>query len=325
MELRDLTYFQTIAETGHLGKAADQLGRTQPALTKCVRRLEDILKADLFERSGRGLKLTAVGEVLLARTRQLRNSVDMTVREVSDVARGSVGHVRIGSGATTTEYLLPAVYQRMIEETPGVTMELVVGMNDVLRSSLRKGYLDLVLGPLTEKDTEFEAVPSLEDRVVVVARKDHPVFRRKSIQMADLLKYRWALPGPHVAMRQWLDHTFLTAGLGLPEAQIESSSISLLPRMIAGSDLLSFISVRNLGEGRVGSPLREVPVPQTTMNRWLGAVYRRDTYMSPVCRRIIAIIGSMNEAEKLASKSPTSTPQVRPATPASHNRKLAKT
>src|ERR1700761_8752959 len=118
MELRDLAYFQAIAEAGHLGRAADQLGRPQPALTKCVRRLEEVLDAELFERAGRGLRLTAVGEILLARTRQLGTAADMTVSAIGDVARGAVAHVRIGSGATTTETLLPDIYGRMLEEAP---------------------------------------------------------------------------------------------------------------------------------------------------------------------------------------------------------------
>jgi DNA-binding transcriptional LysR family regulator len=298
VELRDLAYFQAIAETGHLGRAGEQLGRTQPALTKCIRRLENELSAHLFERSGRGLKLTTIGDALLARTRQLRNSVDMAVREVRDVARGSVGHVRLGSGATTTEYLLPSLYSTMLKETPQVTMELIIGMNDVLRASLRKGYLDLVIGPLTEADNEFASVPALEDRVVVVARAGHPLFNKKA-KIADLLNYRWVLPGPHVAMRKWLDHAFAANGPGQPDVQIETSSISLLPRMIAHTDLLSFISVRNLGEGRVGSPLREIILPETTMSRWLGAVYRRDAYLSPACRRMIEIIKAMPKSNPL--------------------------
>ena len=297
MELRDLAYFQAIAEAGHLGRAADMLGRTQPALTKCIRRLEADLNAELFERSGRGLRLTSVGEVLLIRARQMRNAMDMVVREVADVARGVVGHVRVGSGATTTEYLLPAIYARALKEVPDVTMELVVGMNDVLRASLRKGNLDLVIGPLTDNDQEFEAVPALEDRVVVVARKGHPLFKRPHLGMADLLNFKWALPGPQVAMRQWIDHAFQSNGFGLPEVQIESTSIFLLPRMIAQSDLLTFISIRNLGDDRVGSPLREIALPQTSMSRWLGAVYRRDAYLSPACRRMIDIIGAMGKTD----------------------------
>jgi DNA-binding transcriptional LysR family regulator len=298
MEFRDLVYFQAIAESGHLGRAAEQMRRTQPALTKCIRRLEASLDAELFERSGRGLKLTVVGEVLLARARQLRNAVDMTVREVSDVAKGSVGHVRLGSGATTTVYMLPIIYSKVLADMPDVTMELMVGMNDVLRASLRKGYLDLVIGPLTENDHEFAVVPVLEDRVVVVARQGHPLFSRRNIRMADLLQHKWVLPGPQVAMRQWLDRAFLSRNLAPPSVQIVSSSLSPLPQMIAQSDLLSFISVRNLDKERDGASLREVPLPETTMSRWLGVVYRKDVYLSPACHRMIDIIASMSQQQK---------------------------
>ncbi len=134
--------------------------------------------------------------------------------------------------------------------------------------------------------------------MVVVAREGHPLFNKR-VKIADLLNYRWVLPGPHVAMRKWLDHSFVSNGLKPPDAQIETSSLSPLPRMIAHSDLLSFISVRNLGEGRTGSPLREIVLPETTMSRWLGVVYRQDAYLSPACRRMIDIIKAMPKSNPL--------------------------
>src|SRR6185437_720241 len=225
MELRDLAYFQAIAEIGHLGRAAEQLGRTQPALTKCIRRLEESLNAELFQRAGRGLKLTPVGEVLLARASKLRNEMKNAVREVTDFAKGEAGHIRIGSGATTTEYLLPLLAKRILRETPSVTLELVVGMNDVLRNALRKGQLDLVLGPLPEiEDDDFENIAAMEDEVVVVVSENHPLLSQK-VRMADLLRHKWILPASTVAMRQWLDRAFDSRGLRRPAVQIESTSI----------------------------------------------------------------------------------------------------
>src|SRR5690242_4165693 len=107
MDVRDLAYFETIATTGHLGRAAEQLGRTQPALTKCIRRLESSVGSELFVRAGRRLKLTEVGEVLLSRASRLRSAMDEALREVTDLAKGVAGHVRIGAGATMAHHLLP--------------------------------------------------------------------------------------------------------------------------------------------------------------------------------------------------------------------------
>ena len=76
LDLRDLRYFETIAELGHLGQAAKRVHRTQPALTSCVRRLEAAFGTPLFERVGRGIRLTPAGALLLARAQRLRLAAD---------------------------------------------------------------------------------------------------------------------------------------------------------------------------------------------------------------------------------------------------------
>ncbi len=91
LDLRDLRYFETIAELGHLGQAAKRVHRTQPALTSCVRRLEAAFGTPLFERVGRGIRLTPAGALLLARAQRLRLAADETAREMEEVARGVTG------------------------------------------------------------------------------------------------------------------------------------------------------------------------------------------------------------------------------------------
>jgi DNA-binding transcriptional LysR family regulator len=101
MDAGDLRYFIAAAETGHLQQAAERVGRSQPALSKCIRRLEAEIGARLFEPSWRSLKLTEVGQVLLIRARGLVQDMQDTGREVGDMARGEAGYVRLGSGPTT--------------------------------------------------------------------------------------------------------------------------------------------------------------------------------------------------------------------------------
>ena len=222
MDFRDLRYFETVADTGHLGRAAAKVFRSQPALTKSIQRLEADLGADLFERSGRMLKLTPVGQVLLERARFLRRAMVDATREVSDVAKGVAGHVRVGTAATAAEFLLPQVTASLLKTTPGVTMEVVIGMNDVLRASLREGHLDLVIGPVTGTDPELEMHAIARDEVVVAARKGHPVLR-KAARLEDLCAYSWVLPARTVATRAWLDRLFESHKLGgVAAARIET-------------------------------------------------------------------------------------------------------
>jgi DNA-binding transcriptional LysR family regulator len=212
VDIRDLVYFETIAQR-HLGRAAELLGRTQPALTKCIRRLESEIGAKLFTRSGRGLQLTKVGEVLLARGSRLNFALNDALREVSDFAKGAAGRVRVGTGATMAEYLLPQVSRTFIQRMPGVTVEILIGMSDVLRAALRDGQIDVAVGPtLKGEEEEFAIRVFGMDEVVVVAPFGHPLCGRK-VTMDDLARYRWVLPARSVEMRRWLDGVFKANGL----------------------------------------------------------------------------------------------------------------
>ncbi|WP_367604062.1 LysR family transcriptional regulator [Pseudomonas asiatica] len=176
MDLRDLTYFETIARTGHLGKAAELLHKSQPALSKSIQRLEEALGAQLFRREGRRIRLTEVGELLLQRGRQLQLSIAETEREVRDFASGQIGTIRLGCSASMAEHLLPQLASFLLERAPELRLKLSIGQDDILRESLSSGRLDAIICPLNAGDPHLLTFPILQDEAVVVASADHPVF-----------------------------------------------------------------------------------------------------------------------------------------------------
>ena len=88
MELRDLEYFAAIAEYGHLGRAAEALGLSQPALSKCLRRLEKAVDAKLVMRTPKGVALTSVGAALRTHAKRLSLSLTDVVHEAADLSQG---------------------------------------------------------------------------------------------------------------------------------------------------------------------------------------------------------------------------------------------
>jgi DNA-binding transcriptional LysR family regulator len=288
LDLRDLRYFEVIAETGNMGRAAQALFRTQPALTGCVRRLEATLGTELFERVGRGIRLTAAGEALLARARSLRIAAQDAAREIGDLGKGLAGLVRVGTVPTVARYLLPPVCREIIRRAPGITLKTVIGHNDVLRNSLKAGELDVVVSFSARPDEGFASHDILEDEVVVVASRNHAIFR-KHASLKAMLDYGWVLAGPGVATRDWIDHAFTSRGLDPPRVQIETNLILLLPPLIEQSSLLTFVSRRHIGPAG-GFRLREVARKETTMKRRFAVTYRRDSYLSPAARRLVDLL-----------------------------------
>ena len=288
LDLRDLRYFEAIAELGHMGRAAKVLHRTQPALTGCVRRLEDTLGTALFERVGRGIRLTSAGEALLARARSLRIASQDAVREIGDLGKGLAGLVRIGVVPTAGRFLLPPVFREMVKRAPGITLKAVVGHDDVLRKSMKAGELDLVVGFSARPEPDLVVHEILEDEVVVVAARNHPIFRKRP-RLKDLVDYRWVLGGPGVGTRQWLEHVFVSHGLPPPLVQIETNLILMLPPLIEQSHLLTFGARRHLAASR-GHLWREVALKETTMRRKFAVTYRSDRYLSPATQRLVALL-----------------------------------
>jgi DNA-binding transcriptional LysR family regulator len=293
MDFRDLKYFEVIAEEGNLGRAAERLHRTQPALTKCIDRLEEDLGAKLFEKDGRGMRLTVAGEVLVRRTRQMAIMVEETAREMQDYASGLQGNVRIGCVPTLAEHLMPAVFQQLLAEAPGITVNLAVAMNANLMASLQEGELDLVLSPIaeTERDIVWEQIA--EDTVVVMANEHHPVFD-SPCTLAGLLDYKWMLPAATVASRQWLNQTFERHGLPRPQVQIESNVLNAILPILEKTPLLGFVTRFNLVSGK--ARVREVILADTQMQRRLGLAYRRNGYLSPAAARVAEILRAQGNA-----------------------------
>jgi DNA-binding transcriptional LysR family regulator len=293
MDFRDLRYFEVIATEGNLGRAADKLFRTQPALTKCIDRLEEGLGAQLFEKSGRGMKLTPAGAVLLTRTRQMAIMVEETSREMQEYASGLKGKLRIGCVPTLAEHVMPFVFSELLADAPDVTVDLRVAMNDALLSALRDGALDLVVGPIVESDEDLVSEQFAEDEVVVLASKDHRIFNGP-YSLQDLLRYKWVLPATTVASRQWLDQTFDRNGLARPQVQIESNVLNMILPIIDKTHLLGFVTRINLRSDKAN--LREVELPETTMRRRLGLTYRKTGYLSPVVERTATILRTRDPA-----------------------------
>jgi DNA-binding transcriptional LysR family regulator len=295
LDLRDLRYFEVIAETGHVGRAAKKLHRTQPALTGCVRRLEEVVGTPLFERVGRNIRLTAAGHALAARARSLRVAADEAMREIGDLGAGVAGHVRIGVLPTLARFLLPDATHRFLAEAPAVTIKAVVAQNDVLGAQLSAGELDLVVTTAIRGDASIVRHAVCEDDAVVIASARHPILRVEKPRIDDLLDYRWVLAPEVVGTREWLERRFRDRGLPAPRVQIETNLILMMPALIERTALLTFTSRRHVAPFDPRSPLREVALRDTTMRRRFDVAYRRDSYLSPAALRFMELLRTRGE------------------------------
>lgn len=293
MDLRDLRYFETIAELQHVGRAAQKLHRTQPALTSSIRRLEEDCGSPLFERAGRGIRLTPAGKVLLKWAQRVRFDMEDARREIDAIGTGLAGHVRVGIVPTAAQFLLPAAARQLLQEGPEVTLRTVVALVDALKALLRQGELDLVVATETQSEPGLVSRLLAEDAIVVAASASHEVFRKQPT-LKDLTRYRWALQPPGAPTRDWLDHAFERRRLPRPQVQVESTMLLMLPTLITQTGLLSFISRHHLGPGSGRSGLKEIPLKETTMLRRMVVIHRDKGYLSAAAQRLVELLAAQH-------------------------------
>lgn len=143
MNFRDIEYFAVLAEHGHVGRAAEALGLSRPALSVSLRRLEQSMNAKLCKRTPKGIELTDVGRVLLSQVHRLRQTREDVMREIADLSQGRAGSLRIGAHAGVIDSLLGPACGTLLQAAPNVTLSVSVESNDAAVAAIREGRLDL--------------------------------------------------------------------------------------------------------------------------------------------------------------------------------------
>ena len=292
MQLRDIEYFAVIAEQGHLGRAAETLGLSQPGLSKGLRRLEQVLQCKLVKRTPKGVELTPEGSALLLRVRELRLSLQSIGREIADVGSGRVGHVRVGVGFAGPERFLSVAFAALLKDAPRTKLVVTTSDNDLMVPALRNGELDLIVNYLPPAlPTEALVWEHLyDDEYVVCASLKHRLASRKAVTIEQLAQERWSSTDPALGLHRELHQRFHGRGLAPPNIALESRSAALRLRTVASSDLLDWTSRKFLEQSASADEVTVLSVKDMVWLRPVGLIYRRETYLPASVQRFIDIV-----------------------------------
>ncbi len=267
LDLRHLAAFSAVAETRSFARAAERLGYTQPAVSQQVAALEKIVGQRLFERSsGRAdAALTEAGAVLLGHVDAVAARLAVARQDLSDLASGEAGTIRVGAFQSALARMLPQILQRYGAARPGVRVESVEATTDhALLDDVRHGRLDFAFSLLPLDDGEFEHRELVRDGFVLVSRAGERAPKRiralEDLAGLPLITYRTCrsaaalvatlnlhLGEPNIVLRSDDNAAIkemVRAGLGtaiLPELWIE----------LGGNDGLYLVSLEGLVPPRV--------------------------------------------------------------------------
>jgi len=229
LKLRHLQLLAAIDEARNLNRAAQALGITQPAASKLLAEIEQMVGAPLFERRPRGLVPNLQGEALARRARSALLELELAAAELNSLEDGSGGRVALGSVTAPAVDIVVRAVEAVQRAHPALAVAVEVDSSPALVTRLLEGRLDFVLAriPPGMDAATLDYREVAEEALCLLVLEGHPLLARTAIPLRDLLAYGWALPPPGSLMRQEVERLFQRHGLPLPARVLNTDSVLL--------------------------------------------------------------------------------------------------
>lgn len=228
IRLKDLLTLSEVVRAGGIRKAAPALHLSQPAVSRAVQELEDVLGVPLLQRGRHGVEPTTFAEALVRRTRNLADELQTALREIKHLADPTTGHVRLACMETLHAGLVGACVAELVIKHPLMRFVLESGQaSDLISYFLQQRQVDLVVArPLAlPLPPEIEGEPLFHDQLHVVVGHQHPMARRRKLSLRDLAGEHWILSRNETMPESPVAQAHAAQGLPMPERLVASGSL----------------------------------------------------------------------------------------------------
>jgi LysR family pca operon transcriptional activator len=288
IKLRHLQCFLAVAQRRSVQQAAASLSITQPAVSKTLRELEEILGTRLFDRGRNGAVPTPDGTVFMAHAGAALSAVREGVASLAEARGDSPARLAVGALPTVAPALLcDALAARAPGERP-LRVEVVVGPNDVLLDHLRRGEVELVVGRITDPDRldglVFEHLRS--EPLVLVVRPGHPLLDAGA-PLSRIAAHRVVLPSRGTVIRHTADGFASANGLPAWRDCVETLSVSLGRALARSTDAVWFVPLGAVRDDLRDGTLVRLPVSTAGTDEPLGLTLRAQAVPSAAARVLI--------------------------------------
>lgn len=286
MEIRQLRYFLDIAQTEHLTQSAHNLFVTQSTLSHGLRQLEQELNVTLFDRLGRGLKLSQAGAEFRAYATRALKEIEAGRMALADLNGLQSGRLTVGAFPTFLNTVVPVTVAAFSQAYPLVLVEARDLRAGAIETLLLRGELDLGIAFHPTEHEEIETQPMFDERMLLVVRPSHPLAAHRSLAMRALADLPLALLPRVFSTRRLIEAGLRQAGVA-PLVRVEMDSVESLLGVCRYSNLASIVPER---AARQAPDLHTIELTDPQVVRTAGILWRRGASRSAAARAFAALL-----------------------------------
>ena len=292
LKTRQLLLLVTLEEEGNINRASQVLNMTQPAASKLLKDLEEMLGVQLFDRLPRGMRPTWYGEAMIRHARMALASLTAAHDEIESLKAGRFGQVSVGAITAPGLSLLPAAVAQVKEEHPSLRVSLQIETSDVLMERMAQGKLDMVIGRLFERHDKsslrYEAL--VEEPVSAITRPGHPLLASPKLSLKQLADCGWIVPATGSVLRHRFELMFQEEGLEMPANLVETSALLFLTKMLQQSDLIGVVASEVARYYAEHGMVALLPIQLPCKMDAFGLITRSDKLLSPAAKVMLRAV-----------------------------------
>jgi DNA-binding transcriptional LysR family regulator len=285
LKLKNLQTLMAVIEAGGIGKAADRLNYSQPAVSKAIASLERVLGKRLFERGRKGIELTPYGSAMIKCGTAVFDDLRRGVEEIEFLADPTAGEIRLACSEPVSAGIVSAIISRFVRQYPRVVFHVELRDPWVIYRDLETRKVDFVItqvnAPIDEESMQQETL--YHEPLVVVAGAQHPLARKRRIKLAELANEVWALPPQGSLMTSQITDAFRTNGLAAPHIAVFAPAYMRI-MLAASGRLLTVVPAVMLQVGARHLSVKALPIELPANRRPVAIVTLKNRALSPVAQ-----------------------------------------
>lgn len=283
LKTRQLLLLIALDDHRNIHRASDALHMTQPAASKQLKDLEDLLDVRLFDRLPRGMEPTIYGETMIRHARMALNSLSLAHDDIVALKSGLQGQVEVGTIMTPAMGLLPRAISRIKQQAPLIRIGVHLETSNILLEMLQRGTLDFMIGRIIEKESTPDLVYEelTDEPACAVVRVGHPLLQSPDLQLKDIAGLPWILPPQGSILRHRCDMMFRREGLATPVNVVDSTALLFIEALLQETDSLNVMPTEVAKYYASMNILSILPIELPFKMDAFGIITKQDHLLSP--------------------------------------------
>ncbi|MGM9988159.1 MAG: LysR family transcriptional regulator [Bacillaceae bacterium] len=288
MELRDLNAFIDVANHKSFTKAAEHSYLTQPSLSKSIKRLEEELDVELFDRSTRHVRMTEAGKIVYQQGQKTIAALAQINTLLDELKNVDTGELKIGIPPIISTLFFPKIATTLHSQYPKVKLQLVELDTKSIEQLVANGEIDLGIVVLPTSETTFTIYPFIQDKFVLYIHETHTLATKNTISLCDLKDENFITFSKEYTLHDYVIEKCEGAGF-MPTIAYESSQLDLIMELVSSN-----LGIALLPKAIHPKPLHEnikmIPIDDPTFVWQLAIITKKGGYHSFVLKALLNLL-----------------------------------